>query len=56
MEFIKSEQTDPGALTSIHFDIFIVAAGYEKRCTYLLEHFSISAGRKDRHCFQGEIE
>ncbi len=46
MEFISSDQIDTHSLNSIHFDIFIVAAGYEKRCTYLLKNYTISAENK----------
>ncbi len=46
MEFISAVQRNPELLNSIHFDIFIVAAGYEKRCTFLLEGHRIAADRK----------
>ncbi|HYW95290.1 MAG TPA: hypothetical protein VE870_06875, partial [Bacteroidales bacterium] len=46
MEFIRANQVDANTLNSNIFDIFIVAAGYEKRCTYLLENYNISAAKK----------
>ncbi len=46
MEFISADQTDPKTLNTLNFDLFIAAAGYEKRCTYLLEKYDIHAEKK----------
>jgi len=46
MDFVRLEQVSPGKLESIHFDMFIAVSGYELRCTYLMNNYSINAEQK----------
>ena len=46
MELFSSQQVLPEELNRINFDLFLTVSGYEKRVVYLLEEYSISAGRK----------
>ena len=46
MDYISSNQVRLELLEQESFDLFIVASGYESRCTWLIEHCRITAEKK----------